>query len=123
MEGRMGYVDRPLSGYRLHDTNITRNRIRLAADSARLHALNYGRVSARLTRTERTRYREKVANYSGETAVAQLSEGLISDARANFRAALKWSFTARRVFDYGKSLLPSGVRRVLKQAISPDRVI
>lgn len=118
MQGRMGYLNQPLSCYRLHDTNITRNRIRLAADSTRLHALNYNRVGAQLTVSERKRYREKIANYSGDTAFAQLSEGLISEARANFRIALNWSFTARHVFDYVKSLLPAIVRKVLKQAIS-----
>lgn len=120
MEGRMGYVNRPLSCYRLHDTNITRNKIRLTADSTKLHALNYGRVSARLTPPERMKYREKIANYSGETAFAQLSEGLVSEARANFRIALTWSFTARRLFDYIKSLLPPIVRKTLKRAFSSD---
>lgn len=118
MEGAMGYVNRPLSCYRLHDTNITRNKIRLAADSTKLHALNYGRVCGQLTTAERRKYREKIANYSGETAFAQLSSGLVREARVNYRAALTWSFTTRRVFDYAKSLPPPVVRKFLKRAIS-----
>jgi glycosyltransferase involved in cell wall biosynthesis len=117
-EGRMGYLNQPLSCYRRHDTNITGNKIRFATDSTRLHVLNYNRVRARLTAAERTKYHEKIASYSAATAFAQLSEGLVSEARANYRMALKWSFTARRAFDYMKSLLPPTVRTALKQVIS-----
>lgn len=116
MQGPMGYLDQQLSHYRLHDTNITRNRKKLVNDSVRLHTLNYARVEPKLSAIEKEYYREKIARYLGELAYAQVRDGNMAEARASYRAALQWSWSGRRAFNYLKSMLPHGIRKTLARS-------
>lgn len=116
MAGRIGYYDRVLSGYRVHGSSITKNQLRFSRDSAKLHMLNFERISPQLTQDEREQYRAKVARCLDGQAYVELTQGLLADARRTYRLALNWGMNGKRIGNYARSLLPRRVRAFLKRA-------
>lgn len=116
--GRMGFLDRCLSYYRLHDTNLTRNTLRLVEDSIKLHVRNLERVRDALTDVETKQYRQKIARYSAELAYGLLLAGDPAGARDRYRRAFAWSPESRYVAGYLKSALPGTVRDALRGIVT-----
>lgn len=116
MDGRIGYLDRCMSCYRVHSTSISQNQLRLLEDSAALHRLNYERVKRRITKAERVAYRAKVARYSDELADTYLTNAQDLEARRAYWDAFIWSPSGSAMVNLVKSLLPRPVRDSLRRA-------
>jgi hypothetical protein len=112
----MGYLNKTLSCYRQHDTNIIKDKVRFLGDSIMLHTNNYDRIVARLTDDNIRAYRHKIARYCHELAYLKLLSGQTKEARTSYRDAVRWAFTQPFIGSYLKSLLPSAVWYVARQA-------
>lgn len=99
LQGRIGYLDSVLSGYRQHATSITKKQLLFAEQALLYHEHNYARVQAAMTVSELRAYRRKIADCKGDLAYHCFLEGKISRARRLSLAA----FAARG--RYGDLLL------------------
>jgi glycosyltransferase involved in cell wall biosynthesis len=99
LQGRFGYLDSVLSGYRQHPTSITRKELLFAEQALLFHENNYARVQAAMTGDERQVYRRKLAEYKSVLAYHCYRSGKARQARSLSLAA----FTVRR--HYGDLLL------------------
>ena len=112
----IGYIDRPLSSYRMHGTNTTKNIEVLCRDSITVHQRNLARCADVLTPIQTLQYERKIADGWFCLGYFCVCNGRAEEARRYYRTALRQSFERRFIVAYLKSLLPQAIRRVRQRA-------
>jgi glycosyltransferase involved in cell wall biosynthesis len=116
LKGRIGYLDRSLGYYRLHETNITGDTIDFGEHQVLLHVHNYDRAKAYLSPAALAAYRKKIASYYSSLAYAFYSELRLNEARKHYAQALEWSPASEYRWGLAKSYLPLSLLK-LKNAV------
>jgi glycosyltransferase involved in cell wall biosynthesis len=115
LAGRIGYLDRVLTCYRWHDTNITRDRIRLLEDQVAVQGANYARILPRLSDEEAAAYRARIADRYDDLAYQYSVRSRRKDARAAYRASARWRPSARSRRGLLVNFLPAPMLRRLRE--------
>lgn len=111
--GEIGYLNRILSFYRQHTTNITRNKILFYEDTMSLHRINYERAHNALSEEELARYRVIIAQQAAILGYLNYAAYRHDRAREAYREALAWAPCNAHRVSYAKACIPA---RLLKFA-------
>lgn len=114
LQGRIGYLDRVLTCYRWHDTNITRDRIGLLEDHVVVQGINYSRVLSLLSDDEAAAYRARIADRYCDLAYQYSIRDRQKDSRAAYRASIRWTPNAGNTRGLVMNLLPAAMLRLLR---------
>ena len=112
----IGYIDRPLSSYRMHGTNTTKNIEILCRDSITVHQRNLARCADALTPIQTRQYERKIADGWFCLGYFCVCNGRADEGRRHYRTALRQSFERRFIVAYLKSLGPQALRRIWQRA-------
>lgn len=91
MMGRIGYLDRILSYYRQHDSNLTRKKIVWAEDAVLVHEQNYRRIESRMRAENKIAYQRKIAQCCRELAYLYSNNRNGKGARRAYVNAAQWA--------------------------------
>lgn len=91
MMGRVAYLDRVLSYYRQHDSNITRKKQSFAEDTVLIHEQNYRRIEQRLSEKHLRVYQQKIAQCCRELAYIYANNQKGALARKTYIKAARWA--------------------------------
>jgi glycosyltransferase involved in cell wall biosynthesis len=117
LKGRIGYLDRVLTCYRWHDTNITRDRVGLLEDQVVVHGINYSRILPLLSDEEAAAYRARIADSYSDLAYHYSIRDRREDSRAAYRASSRWMPSARNRRGLVMNLLPAPMLRWLRDRL------
>lgn len=117
--GKIGYHNRALSSYRLHDSNTSRNNESMETDTERLHKHNFERVKNRLTSDEVQKLKKRVAGCVRSVAYIRTKEFRLAEARIGYRESFLWSPSREAAVGYLKTFIPVKVLRLLKNSNHP----
>ena len=104
--GRIGYLDRVLGNYCLHDSNLTRGKRTVAVDIIALHTRNYERAKLHLTAEALAKYRARIADCYHSLGWIDYSALDLDQARAQYRSALAWTNEFRHYSWIAKTFVP-----------------
>lgn len=113
-QGRFGYLDSVLSGYRQHGTSITKKEVLFAEQSLRLHEHNYPRVQAGMLAEERRSYRHKIASHKGILAYHYYRNGQARQARTLSLGAFRERRQSGDLLLWAKTLIPLDAQQRLR---------
>lgn len=91
MMGRVGYLDKVLSYYRQHNSNLTRKRLIWAEDTVLLHEQHFQRVTAMMNEQQRQSYQQKIAQCCRELAYVYSNNQKGVLARKTYIKAARWA--------------------------------
>ena len=114
LQGRIGYLDRVLTCYRWHDSNITRDRIGLLEDHVVVQGINYSRVLPLLAADEAAAYRARIADRYCDLAYQYSIRNRQKESRAAYRESFGWMPSARNRRGLVMNLLPAPMLRWLR---------
>lgn len=109
--GRIGYLDRVLGHYCLHDTNLTRNERTFAQDTVALHLRNFERAKRQLKDDALAKYRTRIAECYHTLAWIDYAALDLAQARTQYRHALEWTTELRHYRAIARTFLPSALIR------------
>lgn len=89
--GRIGYLDERLGNYRLHQTNITRQRVLVAKYRLQVQTNNYEVARIRLGPSALAEYRKKMGMLHAELAYALYLDSAYDEAHRQYTQAIQWS--------------------------------
>lgn len=114
MLGKIGFLNRVLSSYRIHELAVTYNREKMLLDALRMHQNNYARVSKSLTKGQQKHYRVKISNAYCELGYIRYLQYRQEESRQAYRSAMNWSISRETLSGYLKSIIPGKVVCLLK---------
>lgn len=106
LAGEVGYVDEVRAQYRLHDTNITRNRLKLDLDAVALLQNNYRRIAGQLDSAEQQALRARTADVWSAVGWTLRCQGRRGQAAAAYLKALRRDPKPAYAWALAKSWLP-----------------
>ena len=106
---RVGYIDEPLSCYRLHNYNITKNIEALLVGSIFAHTKNFYRAFNVLTKQEKSNYRNRISCQYFYLGYHHFKNGKPGMARDSYLHAMKWFFVAKHLISYFKTFFPDKI--------------
>jgi glycosyltransferase involved in cell wall biosynthesis len=89
MQGNVGFLNRVLAYYRLHDSNLSLDTTKMTGNGVAVHEDNYLRARNRMTDQQLTAYRKKITSY-------QLDLGYKLNVEGEYAAAKKIYFDVLR---------------------------
>lgn len=92
---RFGYLNQALGGYRLHESNVTRNAQLVNRFLCRAHIQHYARVLEVFDNQHLKRYRRKIGRYLFEYAYNCRKAGEWNEARNALTESLRWHATPK----------------------------
>lgn len=87
-QGKIGYLDRVLSYYRIHDTNLSGDMVTMTQNALEVMKDNFLRGRHRWTRTQRNQYSYKMHTYRLDLAYALKAQRKYSEARKVYYSVL-----------------------------------
>lgn len=109
---KLGYIDRQLSAYRIHGSNMTKNSETLYRDSITVHRRNIERHGAGFSSAELQQYEKKMADNWFALGYFYYCQGRNREARGHYQTALQLVIRPRFVMAYLKTLVSHKVRRL-----------
>ena len=106
---RVGYIDRPLSYYRLHNCNMTKNIEALFIGSIDAHTKNFYRAFDVLNKREKSSYRNRISYQYSYLGYHYFINGKPGMARNSYLQAMKWFFVVKHLMPYFKTFFPDRV--------------
>ncbi len=104
-QGRIGYIDKVLSYYRIHGNNLSLDTLAMTANAVAVHEDNLLRVRERMNADQLGQYRRKIAAYQGDLAYQFERKGRYRDARAQYRRMLTQGNMTRALRGIAKTTL------------------
>ncbi len=113
--GRIGYLNRILSFYRQHTTNLSKNKILFYEDTMLLHRINYERARNVLSREDLAKYRAKIAEQAAILGYLNYAAYRHDRAREAYREALAWAPCNAYRISYAKACIPARLLKVARK--------
>lgn len=99
----LGYIDLPLSHYRINPNSITKHNEKLLLGTYRTHLLNLERSKSVLAAEELQSYQRKVSDMAEHLAYFYLTQGEAQKAREYYRKAISHQVSIRALWNWLKS--------------------
>ncbi len=121
LQERFGYLNQALSGYRLHEQNVTRNARLVNRFLYRAHIQHYARLVEHFDADQRASYRKKIGRYLFEYGYCCFQERDYGASHTAWRESLHWYPTfkvAAALFkNTARTIRQSGFRLIMSRRV------
>jgi len=111
------FLDRRLSFYRFHESNMSLNAERMLIDQVKLHERNFADATGEFSRPEVAAYRRKLARIHLDLGYFYFRQGRLAEARSVYRKALRWKLAGTGLQAYAKTFLPPSLIHLCRRFV------
>lgn len=112
---RVMFIDEPLSAYRQHDDNITKNNEKMLRGSIIAYSRNFNRAVDVLSAEEKNQYKRRIASQYQILGYLYFNSFLMGEARKAYLQAMQWSASYKAVLGFTKTFAPKWLIRLYRR--------